>query len=223
MRIFTYLGRFSVRSYHIGMKRLALIALISAGFIYQILPQPEGVPQIDQIRTKMAAARASRPEEEVRPALHRITAALDEEKAPVVVNQISENAVTAELQPDETELAHTEEIPWEDIKSGWRNDLRDFLIDVDSERGEEIFSAYMEESETFEAEVDALSKEAEKAGNESKQDFENLIGQLEVRHEERLKEILGNYYSEVTDRHQQYNNSIQYLNRSEADMVGVSL
>ncbi len=220
--IFTYLGQFGFRSYHLSMKRITLVCLISAGFIYQILPQPEAGPQIDEIRTKMAAARM-RPDEG-KPSLHRITAALvEDEPVKKEVNIISENAVTAELEPDSAELAHTEEVPWEEIKAGWRNDLRDFLIDTDPERGEEIFNAYMEESDSFETEVDALAKEAEKAGIEAKQDFENVIGQLEVRHEEKLKEILGNYYSEVTDRHQQYNTSIQYLNRSDADIVGVSL
>ncbi len=221
MGIFTYLGRFSFRSYHLSMKRLTVVCLISAGFIYQILPQSEGGPQIDEIRTKMAAAR-SRPDE-IKPSIHRITAALVDDQISKEVNVISNSAVTAELEPDSSELAHTEEVPWEDIKTGWRNDLRDFLIDADSERGEEIFNAYMEEAESFESEVDALAKESEKAGKEAKQDFENVIGQLEVRHEEKLKEILGNYYSEVTDRHQQYNTSIQYLNRSDADLVGVSL
>lgn len=221
MRVFTYLGQYSVRSYNLGMKRLIILCLISAAFIYNILPQPEGTPQIDQIRTKMAAVRQEA--ETIKPAVHRITAAVEEEVKVVEASAVSENAATAELVDDESELAHTDEVPWEDIKNGWRTDLKNFLIDTDPEHGEEIFSAYMEESETFEAEVDALNKEAEKAAVESRQDFENLIGQLEVRHEERLKEILGAYYSEVTDRHVQYNQSIQYLNRSDADIVGVSL
>jgi hypothetical protein len=200
------------------MKRIIFLTLISAAFIYHLLPEPEEGPQIDQIRTRMAASR-SRPEE-VTPAVHHVSAALVEE--PVIEEElVSENAVTAELSPEE--LAHTDEVPWEDLKQGWRIDLRDFLLEADRERGEEIYTSYMEESESFEAEVDALAKEAEKAGKEGRQDFENVIGQLEVRHEEKLKEILGNYYSEVTDRHQQYNTSIQYLNRSDADIVGVSL
>ncbi len=221
MKLFTYLGQYGVRSYHRSMKRIALVCIISAGFIYQILPQPEGVPEIDQIKTKMAAAR-SRPDE-VRPAVHRITAGVVNENVEAEVSTISDSAVTEDLGPDSAALAHTDEIPWEDLKQGWRTDLKDFLLDTDPENGEEIFNAYMEETESFEAEIDALSKEADKAGKEARQDFENLIGQLEVRHEEKLKEVLGNYYSEVTDRHQQYNASIQYMNRSDADIVGVSL
>lgn len=220
MKLFTYLGRYGVWSYHHRMKRTALLCIISAGFIYQILPQPEGVTQIDQIKTKMAAAR-SRPSD-LRPAVHRITAGF-QESSESEVSTVSESAVTEDLGPDSASLAHTDEIPWEDLKAGWRTDLKEFLIETDPDNGEEIFNAYMEESDSFEAEIDALSKEADKAGKEAKQDFENLIGQLEVRHEEKLKEILGNYYSDVTDRHQQYNSSIQYLNRSDADIVGVSL
>lgn len=220
MKFFTYLGRYGVRSYDNRMKRTALLCIISAGFIYQILPQPEGIAEIDQIKTKMAAAR-SRPDE-IRPAVHRITAGVQESEE-AQISTVSDSAVTEDLGPDSASLQHTDEIPWEDLKAGWRTDLKEFLIETDPDNGEEIFNAYMEETDSFEAEIDALSKEADKAGKEAKQDFENLIGQLEVRHEEKLKEVLGNYYSEVTDRHQQYNSSIQYLNRSDADIVGVSL
>lgn len=221
MKLFTYLGQYGVRSYDKRMKRIALVCIISAGFIYQILPQPEGVPQIDQIKTRMAAVR--RQSEEVRPAVHRITAGIVQENPEVEVSTVSDSAVTEDPGFDSAASEHTDEIPWEDLKAGWRNDLKEFLIETDPDNGEEIFTAYMEESDSFEAEIDALSKEADKAGKEAKQDFENLIGQLEVRHEDKLKEILGNHYSEVTDRHQQYNSSIQYLNRSDAEVVGVSL
>lgn len=219
MKLFTYLGRFSVRSYDLSMKRLIILCLISAAFVYNFLPGPEGVPQIDQIKTKMAAAR-SRPD--ARPmAIHHVNAFVADDNNRSI-STVSDSAITEELS-DGSELAHTDEVPWEDIKQGWRSDLKDFLVEADPENGEEIYNAYMEESESFEAEVDALSKEADKAGKDSRQDFETLIGQLEVKHEEKLKEILGSHYSEVTDRHQQYNSSIQYMNRSEADIVGVSL
>ncbi len=221
MKQITYLGRYGVRSYNKKMKRIIFLCLISAAFIYHLLPEPDAGPQIDQIKTKMAAARV-RPDEE-KPTIHRVTAALVEEAPISEVNSVSDIAPTEEITPDGNEIAHVDEVPWEDLKSGWRNDLKDFLIEADPDQGEEIFTAYLEESESFEAEVDSLSKEAEKAGKESRQDFETLIGQLEVRHEEKLKEILGPFYSDVTDRHQQYNTSIQYLNRSDADIVGVSL
>lgn len=197
--------------------------MISGAFIYKLLPTPEEGPQIDEIRTRMAASR-SRPED-VRPAVQHVVREWPRtgETPKEEIHTISESAVTEEFLPENTDIARVEEVPWEDLKAGWRSDLKDFLIDSDPFRGEEIYSAYLEEAESFEAEIDALSKEADKAGNESKQDFETLIGQLEVRHEEKLKEIFGSYYSEVTDRHQQYNSSIQYQNRSEADVVGVAL
>ncbi len=203
------------------MKRLVILCLISAAFVYNIIPQPDGVPQIDQIKTKMAAARA-RPDDK-QTAIHHVSASLVGEENNRSISTVSDSAITEELAPDSSELAHTDEIPWEDIKQGWRSDLKDFLVDADPENGEEIYTSYMEETESFEAEVDALSKEADKAGKDARQDFETLIGQLEVKHEEKLKEILGSHYSEVTDRHQQYNSSIQYMNRSDADIVGVSL
>lgn len=222
MTVFTYLGQLVVRSYHRNMKRIVLLTLISAAFIYNLLPQPDGVTEIDQIRTKMAAAR-QRPDEPT-PAVHRVTAALVEESIEIENEPaISEVAATSESESANDEIAHLDEVPFEDIKQGWRSDLKDFLIEIDPDNGEDIYNAYMEEAESYEAEIDALAKEQDKAGSEAKQDFDTLIGQLEVKHEEKLKEILGNHYSEVTDRHQQYNNSIQYMNRSDADIVGVSL
>ncbi len=221
MRLFTYLGRFSIRSYNLSMKRITLLCIISAAFIYNILPQPEGLTQIDQIKTKMAAARG-RPDI-AQSAIHRVSASLVSEPVVSEAPAISENAAISEIEPNGSEIAHIDEVPWDEIKQGWKNDLKEFLMEVDPDHGEEIYNAYQEESESFEAEIDSLSREAEKAAKEAKQDFETLIGQLEVKHEEKLKEILGAYYSDVTDRHQQYNSSIQYMNRSDADIVGVSL
>ena len=221
MTIFTYLGRLRIRSYNLSMKRITLLCLISAAFIYNILPQPEGVTQIDQIKTKMAAARG-RPDESVS-AIHRVSASLVADPLVTESPAVSENAVVSEIEPDGSEIAHVDEVPWDEIKLGWKNDLKEFLMEVDPDHGEETYNAYLEESESFEAEIDSLSREAEKAGKEARQDFETLIGQLEVKHEEKLKEILGAHYSDVTDRHQQYNASIQYMNRSDADIVGVSL
>lgn len=221
MKLFTYLGQLGVRSYHLNMKRIVLLCLISAAFVYNILPNPEGGPQIDEIRTRMAASR-SRPDEP-RAALHKITSAALTDSGDAVVSTVSENAVTEESSED-PHFADASEVPWEEIRNGWRTDLKEFLIEADPDRGEEIFSAYMEESESFEAEIDALNKESEKAGKEAKSDFDTLIGQLEVRHEEKLKEILGNYYAEVTDRHQQYNASLDEYNAgTEQVSVGVSL
>ncbi len=221
MSIFTYLGRLRIRSYNLSMKRVTLLCLISAAFVYNILPQPEGTTQIDQIKTKMAAARG-RPDVNTS-AIHRVHASLVAD--PVITNSpsVSENAAVSEIEPDGSAIAHVDEVPWDEIKQGWKADLKEFLIDADPDHGEETYTAYLEESESFEAEIDSLSREAEKAGKEARQDFETLIGQLEVKHEEKLKEILGAYYSDVTDRHQQYNASIQYMNRSDADIVGVSL
>jgi hypothetical protein len=203
------------------MKRITLLCLISAAFIYNTLPRPEGVTQIDQIKTKMAAARG-RPDESVS-AIHRVSASLVADPVVTESPAVSENAIVSEIKPDGSEIAHFDEVPWDEMKLGWKNDLKEFLMEVDPDHGEETYNAYLEESESFEAEIDSLSREAEKAGKEARQDFETLIGQLEVKHEEKLKEILGVHYSDVTDRHQQYNASIQYMNRSDADIVGVSL
>ena len=221
MRVFTHLGQLRIRSYNIIMKRIILLCIICAAFIYNLLPQPEGLTQIDQIKTKMAAARG-RPDIS-QAAIHLVSASLVEDPLTTEAPKVSENAAVSEIEPNGSEIAHVDEVPWDEIKQGWKSDLKEFLMEVDPDNGEEIFTAYQEESESFEAEIDSVSQEAEKAAKEARQDFEILIGQLEVKHEEKLKEILGAYYSDVTDRHQQYNSSIQYMNRSDADIVGVSL
>ncbi|MFL5783940.1 MAG: hypothetical protein ACJ76H_04960 [Bacteriovoracaceae bacterium] len=204
------------------MKRIILLTLISAAFIYHLLPEPESTSQIDQIKVRMAANRHQPAAPEA--AVHRITAALvqDNTQNEIETVAVSDEAVTSEIEPNE--VAQTDEMPLDELKQGWRSDLKEYLVEVDPDNGEEIYTSYMEEADSYEAEIDALAKEADKAGKESKQDFETLIGQLEVKHEEKLKEILGSHYSDVTDRHQQYNNSLQYMNPSETEpLVGVSL
>jgi hypothetical protein len=204
------------------MKRIILLTLISTAFIYHLLPEPESTSQIDQIKVRMAANRHQ--QVAPAPAVHRITAALVQDKAENEIETVavSDEAVSSEIEPNE--VAQTDEVPWEDLMQGWRSDLKEYLTEADPDHGEEIYTSYMEEAESFEAEIDALSREADKAGKESRQDFETLIGQLEVKHEEKLKEILGAHYSDVTDRHQQYNNSLQYMNPADSEnMVGVSL
>lgn len=140
-----------------------------------------------------------------------------------LISRIEDEARVSEVPEDdyayndEDQLTHADDVPWEEINTAWRGHLRDLLNDLDPDQGEAIFAAYEAEKSAFKSELEAL--------NPSKtQDSDMILGQLEVRHEEKLKEILGQYFSEITDHHQQFIRSIQYLNRSPSNIqIGVAL
>jgi hypothetical protein len=130
------------------------------------------------------------------------------------VSELPDDEV-AEIENEDDYLADAD-VPWEELKNGWREQLHTVLSDIDPENGEDIYNAYLTENNVYESEMAKLElRDAD--------DVQTLMGQLESRHEEKLKEILGKHYQEVTDQHQQYNSSIQSENRSGKYEVGVSL
>lgn len=118
---------------------------------------------------------------------------------------------------DDQELAHHEEIPWDEIRSGWRDQLKEMLFEMDPVNGESIYASYQAETNAYESELENLAQ-----SQSSETDY--LMGELEARHHEKLRQIFGPYYRDVTDQHSHYNSSIQHLNRSpNSYQVGVSL
>lgn len=193
-------------------------------FFYFSSPEEQG-SEIDIVQLKLSATQRLPSELAPRKKIHPpkiVVAEVKKPEANELTERLDEASQVSELPEDDyayddEQLTHEEEIPWDEIREGWRSHLRDLLYDLDPQNGEAIFSAYQAESNAFEAEMESLTQ------NQSG-DMDILLGQLENRHEEKLKDILGPYYRDVTDHHQQYNSSIQYLNRSPNNFqVGVSL
>lgn len=205
------------------MKRITVLFISFLALFYYFRPSEEQVGEIDIVQLKLSATKRApselAPKKAALPKITQLTETAPEESFVPKMDDEARVSDTPEddLAYDDEQLSHEDEIPWDEIRSGWRSHLKDLLYDLDPENGEAIFSAYQAESNAFDAEMENLTQA--QSG-----DMDMLLGQLENRHEEKLKEILGPYYREVTDHHQQYNSSIQYLNRSPNNyQVGVSL
>ena len=83
-----------------------------------------------------------------------------------------------------------------------------------------MFSAYMEEKKKYVERVDFSDREngASEQLTPSTEDplaeTDSKEGDLERSHNDNLKEIFGNHYSQVESLHKEYVDSVQYLNRS---------
>lgn len=207
------------------MKRISLLFLGFLTVFYFFRPAEEKVNETDIVQIKLSATKRlpsnSAPKKLAPPPATKPVVVTKSDDS--VASRIEDEARVSEVPEndyaynDEDQLTHEDDVPWEEISTAWRSHLRDLLSELDPESGESIYAAYEAEKSAFRAEMEALAPS-------KSQDADMILGQLEVRHEEKLKEILGQYYSEITDHHQQFIRSIQYLNRSpNGHQIGVAL
>ena len=111
---------------------------------------------------------------------------------------------------DEDDLS---QLPWDDIEEGWKTHLKEFLVNADPEKADDMFNAYMEEKKKYVERVDFTDQDGT-AGVEPAIEEDGKEGELERLHAENLKDIFGDNYSKVESLHQEYVESVQYLNRS---------
>jgi hypothetical protein len=115
---------------------------------------------------------------------------------------------------DEDDLS---QLPWDDIEEGWKNHLKEFLVSVDPEKAEDMYSAYLEEKKKYVERVDFTDQDGaveNEAISDPLVEHDANEGELERTHKENLKEIFGDNYSKVESLHQEYVESVQYLNHS---------
>ncbi len=97
--------------------------------------------------------------------------------------------ISAEIEKVET---HDEKELPKELK--WDDELAQVLDEVDPENAEEIFKSYIEQKQNFEASLQNLVRE-----ENDHQDIEYLISELEMEHEERLKEIFGPHFDQIKE------------------------
>jgi hypothetical protein len=108
------------------------------------------------------------------------------------------------------DLEHVEEVQLNDLEEGWNNELKEMLGRLEPADGENIHKAYVSEQESYQAELDALmSEKQQKTTEEATQEVEQLIGQLDQKHQEKLKEIFGAHYEAVRDGYESYMDSAE--------------
>ena len=195
------------------MRTLVILSLVACIYLHFRSREVE-VVQLDTLSFKQSSIKKISPPQIKLPSVAESTMTLpvsgfvESDNDPMV----SQADVTEEF--DEDDLS---QLPWDDIEEGWKTHLKEFLVSVDPEKAEEMYSAYLEEKKKYVERVDFTDQDAE-ADNEPSSDplveHDANEGELERTHNENLKEIFGDNYSKVESLHQEYVESVQYLNRS---------
>jgi hypothetical protein len=80
------------------------------------------------------------------------------------------------------------------LEKGWEEHLRETIATLEPDYGQDIFDAYIKEKENYQGQLDAMIKK-----NQNNQDLDQLVEDLEISHEDRVKEIFGVHYDEIKD------------------------
>lgn len=185
------------------MRILLLTILFLAPLYYFNQEDTPGAPEIDSVKLKMGApARIEKTLIDVTPSRH--VAAPEIEKQPETEVRETSSEVISEDTEQEGDQVH-----WTDLEEGWNTELKDMLLRLEPADGEEIHRNYLKEQESYQAELDALMNEKQqKDSDEAIQEVDQLIMQLDAKHQERLKDILGAHYEAVRDQYQLYMDSM---------------
>lgn len=177
------------------MRILSLIVLFTASF-YFFLPERPSENEIDILKVKISApAREVKPQMPVKKTQIAPVVAVSERK------EIDQQSTSFSYYQEEGFLSEAAEVEHfadddgtsaEEVEAGWNHELRESLAFLEPEYAEDIFHAYESEKNSYQAEFDLLIKEHQKNHN-----LDFMISDLELRHEERLKEIFGRHYEEI--------------------------
>jgi hypothetical protein len=195
------------------MRTLVILSLVACIYLHFRSREVE-VVQLDTLSFKQSSIKKIPTPQIKLPAVAESTMTLpvsgfvESDNDPMV----SQADVTEEF--DEDDLS---QLPWDDIEEGWKTHLKEFLVSVDPEKAEEMYSAYLEEKKKYVERVDFTDQDEAvetAASSEPLVEHDANEGELERTHTENLKEIFGDNYSKVESLHQEYVESVQYLNRS---------
>lgn len=199
------------------MRKVLLFAFFAC--IYLHFHNRSNSVETDVIRTQQSAIKRdiqSTPVPKMNPILN---ASAENE-----IGLVAESKSTDEYVDDEdlSELENDDELtslPWDDIDEGWKSQLKEYLVSVDPEKGEEMFQAYLEEKKRYVERVDfsdGSNDVSEDLSSDAVVETDAKEGELERIHQQNLKDIFGDHMTQVEALHKEYVESIQYLNRTSA-------
>lgn len=196
------------------MRTLLILGFFTCIFLHFQSKKSE-VQHLDSLSTKQSAIKNIVPQKVKRPDL---SIALQNSPAPASTGFVpsdNETMITdADLQQDQDyDEDDLSQLPWDDIEEGWKTHLKEYLVSLDPEKADEMFTAYMEEKKKYVERVDFTEQDVA-ASSESVVEEDGKEGELERIHTENLKDIFGDNYSKIESLHQEYVESVQYLNRS---------
>ncbi len=184
--------------------RILLLTILFVAPVYFLTRTPQGPerPAIDAIKLKMGAPERAAP---ARAIVDTEIVAKEEIDAPAEESNYRSPADTEVPEAAPEEEAEVPEVATADAASGWNDELKSTLGRLEPAEGEEIYNSYVKEQEAYQAEIEALKIEKEqKTSDLAASEVDQLISQLEGKHQERLKGILGPHYEAVRDQYQDY-------------------
>jgi hypothetical protein len=194
--------------YNYFMKVLVLTIILTTSLYLVTKDKRTEVPKIDSIKVKISAPQRN----EVHENLSRPVKLVEETILPnQLLDPKDDNFDTSEDDSSEPYRGPAVEgVALKDLEEGWNAELKDLLMRLEPAEAEEIYKAYLEEQEGHQAQLDALVNEKhQKSSDEGVAEIDQLTEQLEQRHNDRMKEILGAHYQAVQDHFEQYMDSVQ--------------
>lgn len=127
----------------------------------------------------------------------------DEISAPVTEREETPEAMVELAEPAESNEHFTDAAASsEDI---WLTELKELLQRLEPIDGEEIYQTYLAQQESYQSELDGLlSEKQQKTTEDSVTEMEQQISQLDLKHEEKLKEVFGIHYDTIQEHHQEF-------------------
>lgn len=191
------------------MRIIVLSILICGSYYFLTKEESKILPEIDSVKLKMAANDRDRVERILTVDKPKLS---PEEVAAAGVPENTEDKPMGEVSSgaEYGDLEHVEEVQLNDLEEGWNNELKEMLGRLEPAEGENIHKSYLSEQESYQAELDALmSEKQQKTTEEASQEVEQLIGQLDQKHQDKLKEIFGAHYEAVRDGYETYMDSAE--------------
>ncbi|MCM2351309.1 MAG: hypothetical protein NDI69_14905 [Bacteriovoracaceae bacterium] len=188
--------------------RILLLTILFIGSFYYLSPrEPELSPAIDSIKIKMGAPK--RAEERALTVEKLEETPAPAEVAPVVpAEEAKDEAEATEVSAkdnEEDEKTDVQEVQWTELEEGWNNELKVVLSRLEPREGEAMHVAYMSEQESYQAELEALLNEKkQKTSPDATVEMEQLIAQLDYKHQEKLKDIFGVHYETVREHYEYF-------------------
>ncbi len=126
-----------------------------------------------------------------------------------VVSDLQQNDTQDETEEEvsdsDEEMDRAEEVQISEIEEGWNSELKSVLNRLEPVEGDNIHKTYLEEQQNYQNMLDNLMNEKGlKTSNEASLEVDQMITQLDQKHQEKLKEILGTHYEAIRDQYEEY-------------------
>jgi hypothetical protein len=129
----------------------------------------------------------------------------DEIVSDLQVSETSKEEEAEEATEEGENLDGAEEVQISEIEEGWNSELKSMLNRLEPIDGDHIHKTYLEEQQNYQAMLDNLMNDKElKTSTEAALEVDQLMTQLDQKHQERLKEILGTHYESIRDHYEEY-------------------